>query len=283
MSNLEVEHFYQKINIYKNVLSNPKDLVKTLEEAESDPENSLLNGWREWYVFGKNLDTFNIHYSRDQKDREVNLRDARSENNPRHKKELKYFKEVIDAFYSVTEHYAKENNFEIPEDWFFMGPSFCKYFPDAGATDNLAMHYHSDYQLESIEAPGTKFAITCVMYLNDNYEGGEVDFLVNQKKNLVGWKPVEGEIMVFPAGNPNVLTDEDCGPYYHGVKLVHNGTKWMIRMNWVYWYNGSDAYNEGIEKYGEQLWTEMELERRTEERKKGLYHVEPPIDVERIK
>ncbi len=281
MSNIEFEEFYPKINIYKNLLSDPKGLVNMLEEAEKNPEESLFNGWSEWYVFGTNCDTFNIHYNR--RNAEVDFRDKNSESNPRHQKELLYFKEVMEAFHKATNHYAKENNLTIPEDWFVMGPSFCKYFSDVGATDDLAMHYHSDYQLENIEAPGHKFAITCVMYLNDNFDGGEVDFLLDNRSKLVGWKPVEGEIMVFPAGNPNILTDEDSGPYYHGVQLVHNGFKWMVRMNWVYQYDGSENYLAGIEKYGEQLWNEMELERRNKERKMGLYHVEPLPGAKRIK
>lgn len=277
MNNIIEEEFYPKIMVYKNFISNPKKAVEILKRAEMDPSKSILNGWADWYTFGTNCDLFEISYSRDGDI--SSIRSNRIENE-QHQEELDFFKEIVSTFVNATKLYMNKYNMEKPNDWFFMGPSFCKYNPDAGITEDLAMHYHSDFQLEHVERPGHKFAITCTMYLNDDYEDGGVDFLVNNK--LIYYKPVAGDVMVFPAGNPEILT-EDGERYYHGVKKCKINPKYFVRINWVYDFPGTKAWNDGIEKYGEQLWLEMDQERRNDERKRGLYHVQPSESAVRIK
>lgn len=277
MSNVVEEEFYPKITIYKNLISNPQKAVEILKRAESDPSSSLFNGWSDWYTFGTNCDTFQIGYERDGDMSTIHAWNIQTE---QHQEEYDFFIETINAFMESTKLYMQKYNFEKPKDWFFMGPSYCKYNPDSGITEELAMHYHSDFQLEHVERPGHKFAITCTMYLNDDYEDGGVDFYVNNK--LIYYKPVAGDVMVFPAGNPDIMT-EDGERFYHGVKKCKKNPKYFIRMNWVYHYFGSEKWHEGIEKYGEQLWLEMDEERRSSERKKGIYHVEPNENSVRIK
>jgi hypothetical protein len=276
MDNIIEEEFYPKIIVYKNLLTDPKKAVDILKRAEEDPSKSLFIGWSDWYTFGTNCDLFEISYERDGEFKVISNKIETEQ----HQEEYDFFKEVISAFFKSTETYMKKYSLKKPADWFYMGPSFCKYNADAGITEDLAMHYHSDFQLEHIEKPGHKFAITCTMYFNDDYEDGGVDFLVNNK--LIYYKPTAGDVMVFPAGNPDILT-ENGERYYHGVKKCKNNPKYFVRMNWVYHYYGSEKWHEGIEKYGEQLWLEMDEERRNTERKTGMYHVEPNSETVRIK
>jgi hypothetical protein len=267
---LEHEEFYPKILVYKNLF---KDLEKTMrvlkrseDESEQDPakRNSMFNSWHDWYIFGLELDQWNL---------------GRTEESEQTKEESEVLNEIIENFYKVVFNYTSQH--EIPnKKWFRMGPSICKYIGGVsqdGPADDLVMHYHSDYQLENIDEPGHKFGITVTMYLNDDYTGGEVDFLIDNKVKM--FTPKAGDIMVFPAGNPEVLTD--VTPYYHGVKKITEGNKYFIRCNWVYYYPGTPEWHANKEKYGDQLWEEMERERKNKQRELGLFHVIPK-DTERM-
>lgn len=277
INSVEVEEFYPKILIYKNLF---KDLDKTLrvlkraefeEEQDRSKRDSMLGPWHEWYIFGLELDEWQID---------------RSQDSEQTKEELEVLNEIIENFYISTEHYFKHYNITPGESWFRMGPSICKYFhqlpdgPEVGASvsKGLAMHYHSDFQIENKDEPGHKFAITCCMYLNDDFEGGEVDFMMGNKMKL--YTPKAGDIMVFPAGNPELESDGEL--YYHGVKQIRKSDKYFIRCNWVYYSPGSPEWQQNEEKYGAPLWAEMEKERKRTEREKGLYHVEPTEGVIRL-
>lgn len=69
------------------------------------------------------------------------------------------------------------------------------------------------------ERDKTKPSISLVFYLNDDYEGGQIEF-PNQGISL---KPEAGSIVIFPS----------ISPYYHDPKPVTKGTKYMIP---VFWY-----------------------------------------------
>lgn len=266
----EFEVFYPKILVYKNLF---KDLNKTLsvlkraefeEEQDKTKRKSMLGPWHEWYIFGLELDEWQL---------------GRSQESDQTKEELEVLNEIIENFYIATEHYFKHYDITPDDHWFRMGPSICKYFhqepngPEVSADvkQGLAMHYHSDFQIENKDEPGHKFAITCCMYLNDDFEGGEVDFMVGDKLKL--YTPKAGDIMIFPAGNPEIESADDL--YYHGVKQIVGADKYFIRCNWVYYSPGSPEWQANEEKYGAPLWAEMEKDRKRTEREKGLYHVEP--------
>ena len=57
MKNLTYEVFDENIFIYKNLLTNPKELVLLLKESEKKPESSFLfKNWNKWSVFGTYMD-----------------------------------------------------------------------------------------------------------------------------------------------------------------------------------------------------------------------------------
>jgi predicted 2-oxoglutarate/Fe(II)-dependent dioxygenase YbiX len=60
--------------------------------------------------------------------------------------------------------------------------------------------------------------ISGVMYLNDNYEGGEINF-PNQGVSI---KPKAGSVIIFPS------TD----PYLHHPQKIDYGTKYMVPLFW---------------------------------------------------
>lgn len=60
----------------------------------------------------------------------------------------------------------------------------------------------------------TDLIYSSVIYLNENYEGGEIHF--PQQKII--HKPKAGQLITFPS------------PYWHGVKLVENGIRYTLAM-----------------------------------------------------
>ena len=119
------------------------------------------------------------------------------------------------------------------------------------------MRYHSDYIREQGYAPGYKFVITCTIYFNDNYEGGEVDFAMGDK--LVKYKPEAGDLLVFPSGHPDYLT-EDGMPYLHGVMPSYNNNKFLSRMYWQKYQKGTDDWYEKEKEFGKEVWASMQPE-----------------------
>jgi predicted 2-oxoglutarate/Fe(II)-dependent dioxygenase YbiX len=60
--------------------------------------------------------------------------------------------------------------------------------------------------------------LSVVLYLNDNYEGGELYF----KNQHVIIKPTAGSIVIFPS----------VEPYYHESREIQRGTKYMSPGFW---------------------------------------------------
>jgi hypothetical protein len=127
------------------------------------------------------------------------------------------------------------------------------------------MRYHSDYIREQGYAPGYKFVVTCTIYFNDNYEGGEVDFVMGDK--LVKYKPEAGDLLVFPSGHPDYLT-EDGMPYLHAVMPSYNNNKFLSRMYWQKYQKGTDEWYEKEKEFGKKIWASMQPELEKEFRDK---------------
>jgi hypothetical protein len=123
--------------------------------------------------------------------------------------------------------------------------------------EKYGMRYHSDYQREQGDAPGYKFIITCTIYFNDDYEGGEIDFAMGDK--LVKYKPEAGDLLVFPSGHPDYLT-EDGMPYLHGVMPAYKNNKFLSRMYWQKYQKGTDEWYEKEKQYGKEVWLSMQPE-----------------------
>lgn len=269
--NLEFEEIYPKIFVYKNPFKNIELLKKVVIESENNPEGSLLGDWKGWYTFGKEVNMLNF---------------TDKPNDERNKQEREMWDDVVDVFYATTQHYSEIHNVPIQKDkrvynnvededmllWRMMGPSICKYEVDSGINDtgfDLAMHMHTDYQIEYETHRGYKFTVTCTMYLNDDYEGGGIDFLVGDNK-LFYYKPKAGDVLVFPAGDPNYLS-EPGELYRHGVRKTYVNPKYFIRNHWQRFYEGSPEWLEQESVYGKDVWHQMEVERTKEERKNGKY------------
>lgn len=268
LNGVEFDIFYPRVHVYKNLLPNVEKLVDILKKSSEDRASSIyFNMWDKWFSFGETISgiVFNPIYP-----------DLIDENVLAQEKLL--VKELEDAFAIATQHYMQYHNVTREDHWTTMGPSICKYISDLehSGLDNLSMAYHTDYDFIRGDEPGDKFAITCTMYLNDDYEGGEVWFYLKEdgstyfdsnevpKEDVLIYKPSAGDLLVFPSGHPDVLSDGKT--YFHGVSRTgksetKQSDKLFIRSYHLIPFPGTDEWLANREKYGAEVWEKMETER----------------------
>lgn len=273
MSDIIYEEFLPKVFIYKNLLPNAKEMAEYADWFMESGEEHLI--WRkptEWGVFGENiafdrswvpettaLEKFPEPTREPQQILNMNIAGTKEEEY--FEKESQYLKDLVSAFEKSTRHYLNAQNIEIEEDWWMMYPAICRYNPTIeenyrgeGNVGPLAMVHHTDYEKIKADMPGDKFLVTCTMYLNDDFEGGEVEFLVDGKPYL--YTPEAGDVVIFPSGHPDFLSEDYT--YYHGVGAIKSGKKYFVRSFWMKPYEGSPEWLANRDKYGEEVWMKME-------------------------
>jgi hypothetical protein len=92
--------------------------------------------------------------------------------------------------------------------------------------------------------------LSAIGVLNDDYEGGEIEFWADGK--AIRYKPKAGDILVFPSGNP--LFPGDGRPYFHSVCSTGRGEKYLFRAFGKYTDPITTEWTEGVERFGEELW-----------------------------
>jgi len=189
----------EKVYYYTDVIDDPKKLVDAIENDNKDP-------WGEWmacsgqhYVYGT--------------DKTI----APSEGNDY------IYKTLEKAFDDVARDYAKAQG--ITDE-----PKLFPQYPIKKYQPGTFMGAHFDQQ-EGDE----RLKVSFVMYLNDNYEGGEISFTISspegvlknaspnpdfaiaekEKNYTFAIKPKAGSIIVFPPSPP----------YHHTAHLVKSGEK----------------------------------------------------------
>jgi len=254
---------YPRVNVYQNALPKHKEYVELLEKSHLEEPSHLFTGWEDWYGFGlmMNLGMTKDHeYKNDWNGNPLDL------NNEYALKQMEFLKDLDSAFFSITKDYIDQYSISLP-NWHPSGFSICKYY-ETSEENHLAMHYHTDYVGANAEAPGLKFAVTCTMYLNDDYEGGGLSFLEEETGDVIDYKPKAGDVVVFPSGDP--ITG--ASHYFHGVDKISNGDKYLVRTFWQYEYEGSKAWWEGHDKYGKAEWEKINKDKLKKEMASGKWH-----------
>jgi hypothetical protein len=261
---LEVIEIYPKIFVYKNLFNNIGLTHEILKD--SDGNDGLFSPWTKWSNFGEYLNPTFKGYDYVLKNEDVERIEAITEKDKEHKIVLL---EILNNFYIATKDYIVKNNVDfddsryVPgvldinknpvEEWKFTGPSIARYRTDN--EDDVAMTYHTDYIREPITSPGHKFAITALTYFNDDYEGGEIDFIVNGEAKM--YKPEAGDVLIFPSGHPDLLMSESS-IYLHGVMPIKNKSKYLARMYWTKYSIGDDLWFKKEEEFGKDIWKSMQ-------------------------
>jgi hypothetical protein len=267
-SNLEAIEIYPNILVYKNMFKDISKSYKILTDSLTETEDRLFSPWTQWSIFGEYLNP--IVPSFNASEIYGGLKDIETKTET--EEDQKQFGiEMMKNFHLVTEDYIKKYNIDIDlnemsrdengdliKTWKWTGGSIGKYHiteRDALDHEKHGMRYHSDYIREQGYAPGYKFVITCTIYFNDDYEGGEIDFTMGNK--LVKYKPEAGDLLVFPSGHPDYLTEEGK-PYLHGVMPSYNKNKFLARMYWQKYQKGTDEWYEKEKEFGKDVWSGMQ-------------------------
>ena len=233
------------IDVYHNVLDEYPDFFNKVLDVQEDL-------WRPWGGFGKYTTLTTQSYSGDPHEFTTET------------KELDSNKSYISIAFSkifkdITSDYINKNNVELP-NWHSSEPQLCKYFPKEVRYTGLILPFHTDYQQERSRMPGIKHGITANLYINDGYSGGEILYQIEPNDNIISYQPKAGDMIVFPSK----------APYYHAVKNVIEGDKYLIRSFWHYRYEGDPDYLVEKEKWDPEEWKEKEQLRQRIERNKYM-------------
>lgn len=244
---IEIKKIHPKIFIFKNVIKNPEEIIEHY--------SSSFYSWEPWYTFGVQVNLSNLYFEFDSfpkknewekkisiigKNEIADFVTSFIKKNIQNKKEIglkeehisflkeseNKINEIANLFYETTSLYIKETNIE-KENLIFNPFNIAKYYDNAGVGDKLAMNYHTDFIQHESAILEQNFYITCLFYLNDNYDNGEISFKVLDDKHekivfSCDYKPNAGDIVIFPS----------TPPFYHGVKKTQNGEKYIIRTYW---------------------------------------------------
>jgi hypothetical protein len=185
-----------------------------------------------------------------------------AEKNEIFNEEKALYEEIANSYDKAISHYFKHTGIEIPEGARYSGQSWCKYFNLIDTLKNkMTMQYHTDFIISQKDMPGEKFHTTCTFYINDNYNGGDIEFFVDGK--FVNHKPSAGDLLVFPSGEP----------FYHGVKTIPDGNKFFIRNFVMFDYDGSKEWLANQKRYGAYKWAKQEIERIANDDPRNMIYI----------
>jgi hypothetical protein len=267
-----VEKLYLDPNVvvYRNAIPDPLGII---ERAEKNRQ------WDKWYVFGQ-ISHGAAGATIDQKtfpteeEYEEYLAELYRQKNDED------LVKIERAFYDVSRDYVLERGITF-EHWFKGCPPICKYFPvelkekveETLTGEGYEMFYHTDYPRDRIGEPEPKASLTVTMYLNDNYDGGDLMFkILNEDGSTrdVSHKPASGDIVIFPSRTP----------YYHAVRKVTNGFKYFVRNFWEQFEEASEDYLEGIAKCNtdEEIAAYLKARRKTLNQAPVMFYGLEPLE-----
>lgn len=121
----------------------------------------------------------------------------------------KAYNQILDLYLKCLQQYIHENNLDITTDNLGIGRWLVREY--AAGSEMSAHIDHYSYVKDGEHAVTPKFTI--ILYINDDYEGGEIHFL----NDNITIKPKAGSVVIFPS---NLL---------HEVKAVISGNRYMTQ------------------------------------------------------
>jgi len=157
------EELYDKVYYYRNVIEDPKKIVDLIESTQDDKFSSFITKWEEWsacsgqmYIYGEHKRIKCLNMDEVIKDCPEEILD-----------EAKYlFSEIFDGMRKVCEDYAQKVN-DDSKIILMTDTAIKKYMT------GTFMGSHFDQQ-----EGDRRLRYSLVMYLNDDYQGGELSFNV---------------------------------------------------------------------------------------------------------
>jgi predicted 2-oxoglutarate/Fe(II)-dependent dioxygenase YbiX len=181
------------VYVYENACDNWQTIIDSIEKEANDPESGVA---------------FQLATTRDgnwqgkRRNKVLNISTFAGQNNETLRQVHNYFGIFL------QEHlisYSKNFDCGFGEH---EGYALLKY--EGGNLDHYDAHYDGGH--------GTRRWISAILYLNDDYEGGELEFVAFKEK----YKPKAGTLVIFPS----------TYAYTHIAHTVTKGTKYAI-VTWV--------------------------------------------------
>lgn len=246
---LDSHEILPHVRVYPKVFPDIEEMKSILYEHEitttADAESPhLFEPYRPWYTFGRVTDV--------QKTPD----DASHENIRRQTHFFDRVKQVREAVIADYCDKYKVFDFIITETWIQSSVNLAEYFDGASVSDThiegssfsfqpKAMNYHTDFEIKKMCEESDNFALTCNIYWNDNYDGGEVVFFDSDQ--LLPYKPKQGEVLIFPSGSPFFPADGQA--FYHCANSVFNGKKYFSRNYLQYKHVPTEEMRNAREDY----------------------------------
>jgi hypothetical protein len=214
----------ENIYYYKNAVADAEALKKAIDDSENyDDISEVVPKWNEWsscsgqmYVYGDKKNIFE---------------EPIDKLSPEMRSKADYIINTVrDAMNAALEDFAKSKNINEPV-------SLSKFLGINRYKEGTYMGGHYDQQEGDF-----RLKYSLILYVNDDYEGGEISFtikdgvlegedkpkedfadLANDEKISVSIKPEAGSILIFPSSPP----------YSHTAHLIKKGYKYMIPGFWM--------------------------------------------------
>ena len=260
--------------VYRDVIPNLNDICSIVKELENSKD---IISWKEWEDFG-----ILTHFSMEDL-----INESNDKNNLIEKRNL-FIKQMNDLFYKyyniylnedsdIVRYYNEEkdiynkdfiikelsinwdiNNVESKNDsWTDSTIDIVKY--NIYHKDIILQHHIDD--ANSPNQPGPHIILSSILYLNDDYENGEISFINEIEETYVKYKPKAGDLLVFPG----------IKPFYHAAHNFSGNNKYLVRHFLTWNSSGSEDWKIQSNKYGEAGWKELQLYLRKKEEEMGYY------------
>ena len=231
-----------QIVIYKNIFKNSRELINILE---TDKEGSLFCNWHNWYEQGLRKEAV-FDLSNNSKFNSENI-------------ESVYMKDLCEIFNFIHKDYFEQwgsHDYLWPDfisDWeklkaekTYFEIDYFKYdLNKIGEMENGEMlsDYHVDENLLPNVPHPFRHIVTTNIYLNDNYEGGELCAYDDTSKQSYMYKPSPGDAIIMPS----------MRPFYHGAKSFYNSDRYFLRT-----FNNYEVFIEEDFAFEEKMLIEQE-------------------------
>jgi len=193
-NNILVKNEALGLDIYKNVFTKEEiaDYINTLE-SELSPEGTYF--WNEARVTNSETP---IKKARDCVDFKINQAALGGIRNESNSKLWDMYTDIYNKLKSCVDDYARYWGINVTYYEVF---NFVKYEGEG-----------KEFKIHADDGPMYKAAVSAVIYLNDDYEGGEIAFPRMDGKVI---KPDFGDIAIFPS---NYIYEHASLPIKSGVK-----------------------------------------------------------------
>jgi hypothetical protein len=219
---MKKEILHEKVYYYEDGVKDFDQLMKTIDELDE------IDGHQPWENWTASNDKDFI-YGQTKAFDSNKIKDLEEP----YKTKMSYiFNTIMESFYDVSKDYATSIG-DNDEPRLFPVFNIKKY------RSGIGMGSHFD-QLDGDQT----LRYSLVMYLNDDFEGGEISFTLSEYTDIgtfpspdldydvalankeidFGLKPKAGSIVIFPSS----------APYHHTAHIVKTGFKYMVPGHWIH-------------------------------------------------